>query len=131
MYSGSISTGATGKDLFFIFQPTINEPVDEITIWLNGGPGCSSLEGFLEENGRFLFYPGDTGVSINDYSWVNLTNVLWVEQPVTVGYSQGTAGYTREEQLAKDFVGFLKNFQTTFGISNFKIYVTGESYAGR
>lgn len=41
--------------MFFIFQPTINEPVDEITIWFNGGPGCSSLEGFFQENGNFLF----------------------------------------------------------------------------
>jgi carboxypeptidase D len=54
-----------------------------------------------------------------------------VEQPVTVGFSEGTAGYTSETQLSADFVGFLKNFQTTFGISNYKIYVTGESYAGR
>jgi carboxypeptidase D len=28
-------------------------------------------------------------------------------------------------------VKFFKNFQKTFGIKNFKIYVTGESYAGR
>jgi carboxypeptidase D len=61
---------------------------------------------------------------------VNLTPDR-VEQPVTVGYSQGTADYTSEAQLSQDFVGFLKNFQTTFGISNYKIYVTGESYAGR
>jgi carboxypeptidase C (cathepsin A) len=28
-------------------------------------------------------------------------------------------------------IDFLKNFEVTFGIQNFKIYVTGESYAGR
>ena len=36
-----------------------------------------------------------------------------------------------EEDIAADFVGFFKNFQDIFGIKNFKIYVTGESYAGR
>lgn len=38
---------------------------------------------------------------------------------------------TSEEEVAQDFLGFFKNFQEIFGISNFKIYVTGESYAGR
>jgi carboxypeptidase D len=38
---------------------------------------------------------------------------------------------TSEEEIAQDFIGFFKNFQDIFGISNHKIYVTGESYAGR
>ena len=38
---------------------------------------------------------------------------------------------TSEEQTAEDFIGFFKNFEETMGIKNFKIYVTGESYAGR
>lgn len=36
-----------------------------------------------------------------------------------------------EEEIAQDFIKFFKNWQQTFGIKNFKIYVTGESYAGR
>lgn len=36
-----------------------------------------------------------------------------------------------EEDIAQDFIKFFKNFETIFGIKNFKIYVTGESYAGR
>ena len=47
------------------------------------------------------------------------------------GYTVGTPTATTEEQIAQDFVGFFKNFQTTFGIKNFKIFVSGESYAGR
>jgi carboxypeptidase D len=38
---------------------------------------------------------------------------------------------TSEEEIAQDFIKFFKNFQDLFGISNFKIYITGESYAGR
>ena len=82
-------------------------------------------------------------------SWVNLTNMLWygitpleklftvinanhrVEQPVGTGFSIGEITATTEEEIAQDFIKFFKNFETTFGIKNFKIYVTGESYAGR
>lgn len=109
--------------------------------------GCSSLEGFLQENGRIQWYWGQCSPQINPYSWVNLTNMLWVEYPIGVGFSPGTPTATDEEEPALEFVQFLKNFQvsltfcreddimtgrqTIFNISNYSIYVSGESYAGR
>jgi carboxypeptidase D len=54
-----------------------------------------------------------------------------VDQPVGTGYSIGTPTAISQEETAEDFVKFFKNFQETFGIKNFKIFVTGESYAGR
>jgi len=54
-----------------------------------------------------------------------------VEQPVGTGYSIGDITATSEEDIAQDFIHFFKNFEKTFGIKNFEIYVTGESYAGR
>lgn len=133
MYAGlvPINSNDTSRELFFVFQPTVGEAVDEVTIWLNGGPGCSSLEGFLQENGRFTWQPGTYLPVENPYSWVNLTNVLWVDQPVGTGFSTGTPTATNEEDIAQDFIKFFKNFEILFGIKNFKIYITGESYAGR
>ncbi|KAG9597901.1 serine carboxypeptidase, partial [Aureobasidium melanogenum] len=96
-----------------------------------GGPGCSSLEGFLQENGRFTWLPGTYAPTENPYSWVNLTNMLWVEQPIGTGFSIGTPRATSEEEVAQGFIKFFKNFEALFGITNYKIYVTGESYAGR
>ncbi|KAG4420523.1 hypothetical protein IFR04_006343 [Cadophora malorum] len=133
MYSGLIPIDMEdpSRALFFVFQPTDGPPVDEVTIWLNGGPGCSSLEGFFQENGRFIWSWGMYEPVYNPYSWVNLTNVLWVEQPVGTGFSIGNVTATGEEDIAEDFANFFLNFQKIFRISKFKIYVTGESYAGR
>lgn len=56
--------------------------------------------------------------------------MIWVEQPVGTGFSQGTPTATNEEEVAAQFLGFFKNFVDTFGLYNKKIYITGESYAG-
>ncbi|KAF2188603.1 alpha/beta-hydrolase [Zopfia rhizophila CBS 207.26] len=96
-----IDMSNTSRALSFIFQPTVGEPVNEITIWLNGGPGR------------------------------NLTNVLWVEQPAGTGFSIGEVKAMSEEDIAKHFAGFFLNFQRVFGISKFKIFVIWESYTGR
>lgn len=119
------------KQLYFWFFPTQNpKGVDEITIWLNGGPGCSSLEGLLQENGPFLWQYGTFAPVPNPYSWTNLTNMVWVEQPVGTGFSQGEVTAKNEHDVAQQFLGFFKNFVHTFALQGKKVYITGESYAG-
>lgn len=56
--------------------------------------------------------------------------MLWVEQPVGVGFSQGTPNIRNEVELGKQFIGFYKNFVNTFNLKGRKTYITGESYAG-
>ncbi|KAL9023132.1 MAG: hypothetical protein Q9196_007372, partial [Gyalolechia fulgens] len=64
------------RQLFFWFFPSANpEASDELTIWFNGGPGCSSLSGLLYENGPFTWQPGTFRPTANPYTWVNLTNM--------------------------------------------------------
>jgi carboxypeptidase D len=66
----------------------------------------------------------------NPYKWNNLTNVVWVEQPVGTGFSQGTPTATSEKDVAEQFLGFFKNFVTTFAMEGYKVFIAGESYAG-
>ncbi|EKC97224.1 pheromone processing carboxypeptidase (Sxa2), putative [Trichosporon asahii var. asahii CBS 8904] len=129
--TGSNAT-AQADEMFFIFMPKEGgEPVDELTIWLNGGPGCSSMEGFLQEVGPISWLAGTHSPERNKYAWTNITNMLFVDQPIGTGYSRGTPSATSQPESAAQFLAFLKKFQALFGISNFRIYMTGESYAGR
>jgi carboxypeptidase D len=91
-YSGLIPIDDTSnRELFFWFVPSDNQAADdEILVWLNGGPGCSSLMGFLQENGPFSWQTGVYAPVPNSYSWSNLTNVVWIEQPVGTGFSTGS-----------------------------------------
>jgi carboxypeptidase D len=66
----------------------------------------------------------------NPWAWNRLTNVVWIEQPVGTGFATGTPTATSEEDVAAQFMGFWKNFVDTFSMQGYKVYITGESYAG-
>ncbi|ROV99211.1 hypothetical protein VPNG_08228 [Cytospora leucostoma] len=133
--SNTSANSSSLNELFFWFFPSENPLAsNEITIWLNGGPGCSSLDGLLQENGPFLWQSGTYSPQPNPFSWTNLTNVVWIDQPIGTGLSSAAPGapalVTDETDVATDFAGFWKNFIDTFELQGYKVYITGESYAG-
>lgn len=45
--------GSPPKNLFYYFVVSERNPVqDPVVLWLNGGPGCSSFDGFVYEHGK-------------------------------------------------------------------------------
>ncbi|KAI0055876.1 alpha/beta-hydrolase [Artomyces pyxidatus] len=121
----------TRKLFFWYFPASPQGSADDLIFWTNGGPGCSSLEGLLQENGPFSWQFGQAAPTKNPYSWTNLANVLWIEQPVGTGFSQGTPNVTNENELAAQLVGFLQQFLNVFSeLKGKKLYLTGESYGG-
>jgi carboxypeptidase D len=133
-YAGLLPISSDPEDdrtLYFWYFPSLNpNATTEVAVWLNGGPGCSSLSGLLTENGPFTWMEGTLAPVQNPYSWHNLTNMIWIEQPVGVGYTTGVPSISDEEDLGKQFVGFWKNFVDTFTMQDFSVYLSGESYAG-
>ncbi|KAH8699304.1 putative serine carboxypeptidase [Talaromyces proteolyticus] len=132
-YAGTLSNTPHGSSsLFFWFFPSMNPAAKkEITIWLNGGPGCSSLDGLLQENGPFLWQSGTYEPVRNMYSWNNLTNIVYIDQPAGTGLSPGPATVKNELDVSKQFNDFWRRFIDTFAMQGYKVYITGESYAGQ
>ncbi|KAL0934827.1 carboxypeptidase cpdS [Colletotrichum truncatum] len=119
------------RQLFFWYFPTTNQNASsEVTIWLNGGPGCSSLIGLISEHGPFTWFKSAYRPVYNIYSWSHLSNMLYVDQPAGTGFSVGSPNATTEEEIAEQFLGFYNNWMETFGTKSRKTYLTGESYAG-
>jgi len=101
-------------------------------VWLNGGPGASSLLGLLLENGP-LHVTVSGSMEANNNSWDQLVDYIWVDSPVGTGYSTADRfGYVADEdQMAEDFVGFLTNVVKVFpSLAKRPLFLTGESYAG-
>ncbi len=97
------------REFYFWFFPSPNPSAsNEITIWLNGGPGCSSLEGLFQENGPVVWQYGTYAPAPNPWSYRNLTNTIWIEQPIGTGFSQGRPTATNETTVAQQFLGFWK-----------------------
>ncbi|KAH9211627.1 Alpha/Beta hydrolase protein [Leptodontidium sp. 2 PMI_412] len=135
-YAGTLPIGpptvGNANNLWFWFFPSTNPAAKkEIVIWLSGGPGCSSLSAVLQANGPFIWQSGTYEPIANPHNWNKLTNVIYIDQPVGTGFSQGNILVNNETDVANHFMGFWKNFVDTFSIQGFKIYFTGESYAGQ
>lgn len=71
-YSGYVTVNArAGRALFywFIEAPPATQPAP-LVLWLNGGPGCSSIAyGASEEIGPFHIHPDGKTLFLNPYAW--------------------------------------------------------------
>lgn len=66
----------------------------------------------------------------NPWAFNLLTNIVWIEQPVTTGFSKGSVTIEDEDELAEQFLGFWNNFAETFGMKDYDVYIAAESYGG-
>jgi len=126
--------------LHYWFVTSTNNPKsDPVAIWMNGGPGCSSLGGALIELGPYTFtgqVHNDSGVPElmnNLNAWTTVSSVLFLEQPAGVGFSYAVNGSTHSDDYiqSQNTYGFLLNFFGAYPeYANNDFYITGESYAG-
>jgi cathepsin A (carboxypeptidase C) len=94
MYSGYVSVngvieGTTpGGHLFFWLHLSEGSPEDPLVVWLNGGPGCSSLLGMVFECGPFTL-GDDLSFRKNPHAWNKNANLLFIEQVGGLGWCLG------------------------------------------
>ncbi|CAJ2510880.1 Uu.00g065050.m01.CDS01 [Anthostomella pinea] len=76
---------------FFWFFESRKDPVNSpLSIWMNGGPGSSSLLGLFAENGPCYVNSDSNSTTLSEWAWNNEVNMLYLDQPVQVGLSYDT-----------------------------------------
>ena len=134
VYSGYLNTLVDGNELFYIYFPSQNNPETvPVLLWLNGGPGCSSLFGFISEIGPVVNDNFGGKFIKNEYSWNKNLNLLFIEQPAGVGFSPTSdPSFNWTETItAQNLYYAIKDFYNVFtDLKDRAFYVSGESYAG-
>ncbi|KAJ4751100.1 Carboxypeptidase [Rhynchospora pubera] len=139
-YSGYVTVDPRhGRALFYWLVeavPSAGPDNAPLILWLNGGPGCSSIGyGASEEIGPFRIQADGHTLYLNPHSWNNVANLLFLESPAGVGFSYSntsldlfTAG---DQRTAMDAYAFLENWFERFPKYKYReFYIAGESYAG-
>ncbi|KAG9447473.1 hypothetical protein H6P81_013601 [Aristolochia fimbriata] len=131
---------SAGKNLYYYFVESEGDPAkDPVVLWLNGGPGCSSFDGFVYEHGPFNFEARNESAALpklhlNPYSWSKVSSVIYLDSPAGVGlsYSDNPEDYTTGDfKTASDTHMFLlKWFELYPEFLSNPFFISGESYAG-
>ena len=108
-------------------------------IWLQGGPGSSSLYGLFEVNGPISAVfetdsSGPTRGKLNPHSWHRVASVIYVDSPVGAGFSfhEAEDPPSTQSEVADDLYEFLLQFFALFpAYRQNDFYAFGESYAGK
>lgn len=130
-YTGYLDVEEEDKHFFFWFFESRNDPKnDPVILWLNGGPGCSSLTGLFFELG-----PSSIGEDLkpvyNPHAWNNNASVIFLDQPVNVGYSYSSESVSNTVAAGKDVYAFLELFFKQFPeYKERDFHIAGESYGG-
>lgn len=113
------------------FFESRNDPEnDPVVLWLNGGPGCSSLTGLFAELGPSFINEKIEPV-YNEYSWNSNASVIFLDQPVNVGYSYSRSPVSDTVSAGKDVYALLSLFFKQFPeYASQDFHIAGESYAG-
>ncbi|WEW61996.1 serine-type carboxypeptidase [Emydomyces testavorans] len=130
-FSGYLDDNEDDKHLFYWFFESRNDPKnDPVVLWLNGGPGCSSLTGLFLELGPASI---DKKLKVvhNPYSWNSNASVIFLDQPVNVGFSYSGSAVSDTIAAGKDIYALLTLFFKQFPqYAKQDFHIAGESYAG-
>jgi len=136
-YSGRLPAGTDDYFYFLTESRSVTPSADPLVLWMTGGPGCSSILAALTENGPCQVggrRDGKWEMLRRQYSWVDVANVVWVDQPGGVGFSSrpAAAGLTHNEnEVAENMYGFLESFYSKFPqYASVPFFIFGESYGG-
>uniref|UniRef100_A0A3Q3VZW3 Probable serine carboxypeptidase CPVL n=1 Tax=Mola mola TaxID=94237 RepID=A0A3Q3VZW3_MOLML len=132
-YAGYLTVNKKyNSNLFFWFFPAGQDKAP-VLLWLQGGPGGTSMFGLFVEHGPYVVYKNMTGE--RDYAWTSRYNVLYIDNPVGTGFSftGDEKGFAQnQDDVGRDLYSALTQFFQLFPeYQPNEFYATGESYAGK
>ncbi|KAK4449805.1 Alpha/Beta hydrolase protein, partial [Podospora aff. communis PSN243] len=124
-----------GNSVFYWFFESKHQPeTDPVIVWIDGGPGISSMMGLFLQAGPCRVQPGANTTIANPHSWTNFANVLFIDNPAGVGFSHTTRPPSSASMpsAASDINTLLTTFFTTMfpHLATNPLHLVGESIGG-
>ena len=136
-YAGFVTVNETcGSNIFYWFFPAFSGNVSApLLMWLNGGPGSTSMYGLFNEMGPFSVAADGSTLVPRAATWNTNYAMVFVDNPVGTGfsYTEDASCYSENMQdVSVNLYAFLTTFLTSYpAYLTVPFYVTGESYAGK
>ena len=128
--AGRLPAGPGRQYFYWLCPARSGDKAAPLLVWLNGGPGSSSMMGLFLENGPY-FIADDGLLQTRNASWNNNFDILYVDQPAGTGFSvvQSPDAYaTNQEDVAEAFSAFLANFYRAYPDTRTKqLWLTGRA----
>jgi len=104
-----------------------------LLVWLQGGPGVSSLTGAMVENGPYKVDTSDNSKLVdNPFSWHSEAHLMYIDQPVGTGFSFTNRYRSSMEEVGQDLLkGILQFYEEHPEMRLNPLFISGESYAGK
>ncbi|XP_016750719.2 serine carboxypeptidase-like 44 [Gossypium hirsutum] len=130
-----VDENVDGRSLFYYFVEAEKDPLTQpLTIWLTGGPGCSSVGDAFGSVGPFIVTKDAHGLQTNSFSWNKVSNLLFIDSPIGSGwsYSNSSSDYNnRDDSTNKILLTFMQKWYEKYPVFKSKdLYMAGSSFAG-
>jgi len=101
-----------GRIYYILFKARDENPKAPLIMYLEGGPGQSSMHGLFYQNGPYRLR-NNQKLEKNEFSYNNFADVLYVDQPLGTGFSNCSnmsAIPHNEKEILRDLIVFLQSF---------------------
>uniref|UniRef100_UPI00398EB001 probable serine carboxypeptidase CPVL isoform X2 n=1 Tax=Pristiophorus japonicus TaxID=55135 RepID=UPI00398EB001 len=132
-YSGYLTVNKTcNSNLFFWFFPAQTLPENApVLLWLQGGPGGTSMFGLFVEHGPYVVTKNLT-LEARKVPWTSKYSMLYIDNPVGTGFSftDQDEGYARnEDDVGRDlYSALIQFFRIFYEYQKNDFYATGEVF---
>ncbi|KAL8137579.1 hypothetical protein V2J09_003580 [Rumex salicifolius] len=140
--SGQLVVNSTSNSSIFYAFYEAQKPISSLSktpllIWLQGGPGCSSMTGNFYELGPWGVNSDNKTINLrpNPGAWNHIFGLVFLDNPIGTGFSIASS----PDEIPRDqngvahhlFVAIKSFIRLNPSFKSRPIYITGESYAGK
>ncbi|KAA8536292.1 hypothetical protein F0562_028770 [Nyssa sinensis] len=136
--TGYVTVGEIEFFYYFVESSSGNAGTDPLILYLNGGPGCSGLNGLFFQAGplefNLTYLGGLPQLVYTPYAWTQTANIIFIDSPVGTGFTYATnaeAYATSDTKASEQLISFLRNWLAEHPrfVGN-PFFLNSDSYAG-